>query len=313
MGPTSRMGLTCLHHGIQHGGLTTQGMEVGKTVDNRRIQMATLRRGDTSPHIVDDSIRKRASSSGIITDRGGYMYISLYQLRCDDQGMYYCKSNFTNNTTIVLYHNVTVTATAHIPYMRVTPSGSRHSVGLDLHIRCSGRVGSQFNSSLWRWEWRSAGESRSWTEYPHKERISYERPTEDPVSKCELQAASTLTHTITDLDDCRRIRCSVGDVKYSDEVTIRLDSPDGEPSLHGDKSTLLVYCVSVFLLLATALCLTATMYLTWRRRRARRQDAVEPRRSRSQETGGLQFISFPSVDADMYGDSLKPPLPDSNI
>ncbi|XP_067659198.1 uncharacterized protein [Haliotis asinina] len=311
VGQTNWMSLTCLHHGTQHGDLTTRAMEIGKTVDDRRIKMATLQHGDAGPHIVDAAIRKRASSSGTITDRGGYMYISLYQLRCDDQGVYYCKSNSSYNTTIVLYHNVTVTATAHIPYMRLTPSGSRYHVGLDLHIKCSGRVGSQFNSSLWRWEWRSAGESTRWTEYPHKERIRHESPTEDPVSKCELQAASTLIHTITSLDDCRQIRCSVGDAKYSDEVTLRLESPDGDPRLQGDKSTLLLDCVRVLLLLTSALGVTTIMYLTWRRRRALRQDAAMSRRLRSQETGGVQFISSPSVHA--YGDSHKPPLPDSNI
>ncbi|XP_071109391.1 uncharacterized protein [Haliotis cracherodii] len=290
-------------------------MEVGKILDNKRKKMVTLRHGDRRPQIVD-SIRKRASSSGIITGVGGSIHISLYQLMCDDRGTYYCRSNSTHNRTNVLYRNVTVTATPHIPYMRVTPRGSRYHTGLDLHISCSGRVGSQFNSSFWRWEWRSANESNSWTDYPHLERIRHERPSQDPVSKCELQAASTLTHTITDLDDCRRIRCSIGVAKYSDEVTIRLldtlhqCSQDGQPSLHHATLTLLVCTVSS--LLVTGLGVTALLCLTLRRRRSKLQDAVVARYTGPQETG-LQFISYPSVDTAMYGDSLKAPVSDSII
>ncbi|XP_046549397.1 uncharacterized protein LOC124259319 isoform X8 [Haliotis rubra] len=104
-----------------------------------------------------------------------------------------------------------------------TPDRVQYDDGQLLSMRCTGRIGNQFDENnlqnLWTWEWRSGNnEFASWTRYPNNQNITYDRPTS--VAECQYTGASTLVHTVSNLDNGRQFRCSVISEEYSANKTV---------------------------------------------------------------------------------------------
>ncbi|XP_046572221.1 uncharacterized protein LOC124280357 [Haliotis rubra] len=92
-----------------------------------------------------------------------------------------------------------------------TPDRIQYDYGQLLSIRCTGRIGNQFDENnlqnLWTWEWRSVNsEFSSWTRYPNDQNITYDRPTSVAESGYSMHVSKTTTET-KDHDYLRTALC----------------------------------------------------------------------------------------------------------
>ncbi|XP_071094760.1 uncharacterized protein [Haliotis cracherodii] len=151
-------------------------------------------------------------------------------------------TRYPNNQNITFDHPspLSVSGATYPEQIEMFPSPDRVSYdsGQMISFRCTGRIGNQFNvnnlQNLWTWEWRSIDNVfTSWTRYPNEQNITYEPPT--PMSGsggCQYNGASTLIHTVSNLDNGRQFRCSVISEDYSDNKTVLVvgQQPQGPTS-----------------------------------------------------------------------------------
>ncbi|XP_046546701.1 uncharacterized protein LOC124256786 [Haliotis rubra] len=223
--PTSQLTVSCRPDAP---GITTlYNIVIGKkssTGSNQPIiQMGIT---DTSVTVVDTSLQQRITASGSISGGTGSIQFILTDLRCADAAStYYCKTSYFTTTAGSDETTTSVTARTYPEQIEMFPSPDRvqYDDGQLLSIRCTGRIGNQFDENnlqnLWTWEWRSVNnEFTTWIRYPNDQNITYDPPT--LAADCQYTGASTLVHTVSKLDNGRQFRCSVLSAGYSANKTV---------------------------------------------------------------------------------------------
>ncbi|XP_046556150.1 mucin-2-like isoform X7 [Haliotis rubra] len=223
--PTSQLTLSCRPDAP--GITTVYYIEIGKKSstgsDQPIIQMTNTY---TSVQVVDTSLQQRITASGSISGATGNIQFILTDLRCDDAAStYYCKTLYLAGSGGSDEATTNITARTYPEQIEMFPTPDRvqYDDGQLLSIRCTGRIGNQFDENnlqnLWTWEWRSVdAEFASWTRYPNDQNITYEPPTSS--AECQYTGASTLVHTVSNLDNGRQFRCSVISADYSANKTV---------------------------------------------------------------------------------------------
>ncbi|XP_046546759.1 uncharacterized protein LOC124256835, partial [Haliotis rubra] len=223
--PTSQLTVGCRPNAP--GITTVYGMEIGKKsstgTDHTIIRMTNT---DSSVQVVDTGLQQRMTASGSISGATGNIQFILTDLRCADAAStYYCKTLHLVGTDGNDEATINITAGTYPEQIEMFPTPDRiqYDYGQLLSIRCTGRIGNQFDENnlqnLWTWEWRSVNsEFTTWTRYPNDQNITYDRPTS--VAECQYTGASTLVHTVSYLDSGRQFRCSVLSADYSANKTV---------------------------------------------------------------------------------------------
>ncbi|XP_046338884.2 uncharacterized protein LOC124120181 isoform X2 [Haliotis rufescens] len=228
--PTSELTVSCTPDA--NGITELYSIEIGRkpsTGDNQPI----IRMSNTgsSVTVVDTSLQQRISTSGSITGATGNIQFILTDLRCTDAAStYYCSTLYLAGSIGSDETPTNITAITYPEQIEMfpTPDRATYDNGQLISFRCTGRMGNQFDvnnlQSLWTWEWRSIdNEFASWTRYPNDQNITYETPTPVSVSGgCQYNGASTLLHTVSNLDNGRQFRCSVINEDYSTNKTVFL-------------------------------------------------------------------------------------------
>ncbi|XP_046352971.2 uncharacterized protein LOC124132872 [Haliotis rufescens] len=232
---------------------------------------------DSSVQVVDTSLQQRMTASGSISGATGSIQFILTDLRCTDAAStYYCQTVYlagsagsgSDDGTA----NITTRTYPEQIEMFPTPDRVSYDNGQLISFRCTGRIGNQFDDNnlqnLWTWEWRFIdNEFTSWTRYPNDQNITYEPSS--PLSGsggCQYNGASTLFHTISNLDNGRQFRCSVISEDYSDNKTVLVigQQPPGptsrpETSTTGDDSLGVGVAIGVgIMLVVIVICLSLT-------------------------------------------------------
>ncbi|XP_046556154.1 uncharacterized protein LOC124265412 isoform X10 [Haliotis rubra] len=223
--PTSQLTVSCRPDAP---GITTVfNIEIGKKsspgFDQPIIRMTNT---DSSVQVVDISLQPRMTASGSISGATGSIQIILTDLRCvDAASTYYCSTSYLTGSAGSDEATTNITARSYPEQIEMFPTPDRvqYDGGQLLSIRCTGRIGNQFDENnlqnLWTWEWRSVNnEFTTWTRYPNDQNITYDRPT--PSGVCQYTGASTLVHTVSNLDNGRQFRCSVLSADYSANKTL---------------------------------------------------------------------------------------------
>ncbi|XP_071095802.1 uncharacterized protein [Haliotis cracherodii] len=226
--PTSQLTVSC---SPDVPGITQLfNMEIGQkssTGSHQAIIRMTIR--DSSVQVVDTSLQQRMTASGSITGATGSIQFILTDLRCTDAAStYYCSTLYTAGSSGSDETTTNITARTYPEQIQMFPTPDRVSYdnGQLISFRCTGRIGNQFDvnnlQNLWTWEWRSIdNEFTSWTRYPNDQNITYDPPSPVPGSgACQYNGASTLLHTVSNLDDGRQFRCSVINEDYGDNKTV---------------------------------------------------------------------------------------------
>ncbi|XP_048254371.1 uncharacterized protein LOC124132868 isoform X2 [Haliotis rufescens] len=226
--PTSQLTVRC---SPDVPGITlVYNIEIGKKSSTGSNQ-PVIRMGSTDPsvQVVDTGLQQRMTASGSITGATGSIQFILTDLRCTDAAStYYCFTLYKAGSSGSDATTTNIAARTYPEQLEMFPTPDRGSYdnGQLISFRCTGRIGNQFNEnnlqSLWTWEWRSIdNEFTSWTRYPNDQNITYETPTPVSVSGgCQYNGASTLLHTVSNLDSGRQFRCSVISEDYSDNKTV---------------------------------------------------------------------------------------------
>ncbi|XP_071095803.1 uncharacterized protein [Haliotis cracherodii] len=226
--PTSQLTISC---SPDAPGITQLfNIEIGKKSSTGSHQaIIRMTNTDSSVQVVDTSLQQRMTVSGSITGATGSSQFILTDLRCTDAAStYYCTTQYLAGSSGSDEATTNITARSYPEQIEMFPTPDRVSYdnGQLISFRCTGRIGNQFNvnnlQNLWTWEWLSIdNEFASWTRYPNDQNITYDPPTPVPGSGgCQYTGASTLLHTVTDLDDGRQFRCSVINEDYSDNKTV---------------------------------------------------------------------------------------------
>ncbi|XP_046556144.1 mucin-5AC-like isoform X2 [Haliotis rubra] len=223
--PTSQLTVSCRPDAP---GITTVfTMEIGKKsspgFDQPIIRMTNT---DSSVQVVDISLQPRMTASGSISGATSSIQFILTDLRCvDAASTYYCTTSYLTGSAGSDEATTNITARTYPEQIEMFPTPDRvqYDDGQLLSIRCTGRIGNQFDENnlqnLWTWEWRSVdAEFASWTRYPNDQNITYEPPTSS--AECQYTGASTLVHTVSNLDNGRQFRCSVISADYSANKTV---------------------------------------------------------------------------------------------
>ncbi|XP_048254359.1 uncharacterized protein LOC124148009 isoform X3 [Haliotis rufescens] len=232
-GPTSQLTVRC---SPDAPGITqVYSIEIGKK-SSTGSNLPVIRMGstDSSVQVVDTGLQQRMTASGSITGATGSIQFILTDLRCTDAAStYYCSTLYLAGTAGSDETTTNITARTYPEQIEMfpTPDSVSYDNGQLISFRCTGRIGNQFDNNnlqnLWTWEWRSIdNEFTSWTRYPNDQNITYEPPTPVSVSGgCQYNGASTLLHTVSNLDNGRQFRCSVINEDYSDNKTVLVIEP----------------------------------------------------------------------------------------
>ncbi|XP_067660338.1 uncharacterized protein [Haliotis asinina] len=235
--PTSQLTVSCRPDAPGITQVLT--LEIGKKSSSGSNQpIIRMSNTDSLVQVVDTSLQQRMTASGSISGATGSIQFVLTDLRCDDAAStYYCTTLYLTDTSGSDETTANITARTYPEQIEMfpTPDRTQYDDGQLISFRCTGRIGNQFDENnlqnLWTWEWRSIdNEFSSWTRYTNNQNITYDRPT--PSVECQYTGASTLVHTISNLDNGRQFRCSVIAAVYSANKTvyIRDQTPIATPS-----------------------------------------------------------------------------------
>ncbi|XP_067676327.1 uncharacterized protein [Haliotis asinina] len=223
--PTSQLTVRCMPDAP---GITQVfNMEIGKKSSTGSNQpMIRITNTDSSVQVVDTSLQQRLTPSGSISGSTSNIQFILTDLRCADAAStYYCITFYLAGSSGTDETVANITARTYPEQIAIFPSPDRvqYDDGQPVSFRCTGRIGNQFDENnlqnLWTWEWRSIdNEFSSWTRYPNEQNITYDLPT--PSTECQYTGASTLVHTVSNLDNGRQFRCSVVNSDYSANKTV---------------------------------------------------------------------------------------------
>ncbi|XP_046548456.1 uncharacterized protein LOC124258403 [Haliotis rubra] len=223
--PTSQLTVGCTPNAP---GITKVfNIEIGKKSSTGSNQpIIQLANDDSSVQVVDTSLQQRLTASGSISGATGSIQFILTDLRCADAAStYYCSTLYLTGSSGSDEATTNITARTYPEQIEMFPTPDRvqYDDGEVLSIRCTGRIGNQFNENnlqnLWTWEWRYIdNEFASWTRYPNDQNITYDTPTSS--AECQYTGASTLVHTVSNLDNGRQFRCSVVSADYSANKTV---------------------------------------------------------------------------------------------
>ncbi|XP_067677312.1 uncharacterized protein [Haliotis asinina] len=214
-------------------------MEIGKKSSSGTKQaIIRMTNTDSSVQVVDTSLQQRMTASGSISGGTGSIQFILTDLRCADAAStYYCITLYSTDTTGSDEATTNITARTYPEQIEMFPSPDRflYDDGQLISFRCIGRIGNLFDENnlqnLWAWEWRYIdNEFNSWTRYPDDQSITYDLPTLS--TECQYTGASTLVHTISNLDNGRQFRCSVLSADFSANRTVYVlgQTPIATPS-----------------------------------------------------------------------------------
>ncbi|XP_046546707.1 uncharacterized protein LOC124256795 isoform X2 [Haliotis rubra] len=174
------------------------------------------------------------TASGSISGATGTIQFILTDLRCADAAStYYCETLYLTGSAGTDEATANITARTYPEQIEMysTPDRAEYDNGQLISIRCTGRIGNQFDENnlqnLWTWERLSTdNESTSWTRYPNSSNITYDTPA--PVSgsgDCQYTGETTLVHTVSDDDNGIQFRCSVIATDYSANKTVFVRGP----------------------------------------------------------------------------------------
>ncbi|XP_046556714.1 uncharacterized protein LOC124265905 [Haliotis rubra] len=202
-------------------------IEIGKKSSTGSDQpIIRLTNTDTSVQVVDTRLQQRMTASGFISGATGYIQFILTDLICADAAStYYCTTSYMAGSARNDETTVSITARTYPEQIEMfpTPVSLRYDEGQLLSMRCTGRIGNQFDENnlqnLWTWQWRSVdNEFTTWTSYLNDQNITYDSPLSS--DECQYTGASTLVHTVSDEDNGRQFRCSVLNEDYSANKTV---------------------------------------------------------------------------------------------
>ncbi|XP_046546700.1 uncharacterized protein LOC124256784 [Haliotis rubra] len=223
--PTSQLTVSCSPNapGITQVFTIVIGKKSSTGPDQPIIEMTNT---VSSVQVVDTSLQQRMTASGSISGATSNIQFILTDLRCADAAStYYCKTLYLAGSAGNDETTANITARTYPEQIEMFPSPDRvqYDDGQLLSIRCTGRIGNQFDENnlqnLWTWEWRSVNnEFASWARYPNDQNITYDSPTSS--AECQYTGATTLVHTVSNLDNGRQFRCSVLSADYSANKTV---------------------------------------------------------------------------------------------